>query len=157
MMTSKIQAFFIQNNLTLSTAESCTGGNMAHQITKRSGSSGYFLGTIVSYANEIKSKLLKVAPKDLQRMGAVSETVAIQMVQGIVRATGSDYGVATTGIAGPGGGSDEKPVGTVWIGVGNKQTQIAERYVFEGSREEVIQKATDQALEDLWLFVSENV
>ena len=156
-MTKEIQELFIRLGLTLSTAESCTGGNISHEITSISGSSNYFLGTVVSYANNVKENILYVSPDDLVRFGAVSKVVALQMVKGIIKVINSDYAVSTTGIAGPQGGSSEKPVGTVWIGVGNKFNQEANKYIFSGNREEVIQKATQQAILDLERFVNKSV
>lgn len=102
--------------LTISTAESCTGGLIANQITDIAGSSEYMLGGIVSYANLVKISQLGVLQEYLDSMGAVSKEVALQMAKGVAERLGSDIGISTTGIAGPGGGSTEKPVGTVWIG-----------------------------------------
>ena len=110
--------------LTCAAAESCTGGLISHLITQVPGSSEYFLGSIVSYSNEVKVNILGVSREDLDRFGAVSEQVARAMLKGVLRLTGADVGMATTGIAGPDGGSDEKPVGTVWICVG---TEIIKR------------------------------
>ena len=107
-------------NKTLGTAESCTGGYIAHLITSVPGSSAYFKGTVVSYANEIKEKVLGVKKKTLLSFGAVSEETAIEMVSGILKILNTDYAIAVTGIMGPDGGSDEKPVGTVWVAIGSK-------------------------------------
>lgn len=105
-----------ESKLNLSVAESCTGGLLANTITDAPGSSDYMMGGIVAYANSIKTEQLKVSEKDLKAYGAVSKQVALQMARGIATVMNSDIGVSTTGIAGPGGGTDEKPVGTVWIG-----------------------------------------
>jgi len=102
---------------TVATAESCTGGKVASLITSVSGSSEYYKGSVVSYCNEVKADVLGVSRADLEKYGAVSSTVAEQMASGVRRLLKTDYAVATTGIAGPTGGSDEKPVGTVWIAV----------------------------------------
>lgn len=107
--------------LTISTAESCTGGYIAHKLTSISGSSAYFMGSIVAYANEIKSTHLKVAESTLKTHGAVSEATVTEMVKGALDLLGTDIAVSISGIAGPGGGSEEKPVGTVWMAVGNKE------------------------------------
>jgi len=107
-------------NKTLGTAESCTGGYIAHLITSVPGSSAYFKGTVVSYANEIKEKVLDVKKETLLSFGAVSEETAIEMAAGVLRALNTDYTIAVTGIMGPDGGSDEKPVGTVWVAIGSK-------------------------------------
>lgn len=106
---------------TLASAESCTGGFIAKRITDIPGSSDVFVGSAVTYANEAKIKMLGVAPETLEKWGAVSEAVAIEMADGIRRALGADVGISTTGIAGPGGGSDEKPVGTVWIAISTEK------------------------------------
>ncbi|MFV1884190.1 MAG: CinA family nicotinamide mononucleotide deamidase-related protein [Balneola sp.] len=103
--------------LKIATAESCTGGLIATQITDTPGSSEYMLGGIVSYANEVKVNQLGVNQEDLDSVGAVSKEIALQMAKGVVEKLGSDIGISTTGVAGPGGGTKEKPVGTVWIGV----------------------------------------
>lgn len=103
-------------NLTITTAESCTGGLIANKITDISGSSAYMLGGIVSYDNTVKVNQLGVKQEDLDLVGAVSKEVALQMAKGVVNKLGSDIGVSTTGVAGPTGGTEEKPVGTVWIG-----------------------------------------
>ncbi|MEX2600582.1 MAG: competence/damage-inducible protein A [Balneolaceae bacterium] len=105
-----------ERKLTLSVAESCTGGFLANSLTDHPGSSDFFLGGVVAYDNAVKQSLLKVSLADIEREGAVSRTVALQMAEGVATRTGSDIGVSTTGIAGPGGGTEEKPVGTVWMG-----------------------------------------
>ena len=101
--------------LTLSTAESCTGGAIAAAVTSIPGSSDVFKGAVVAYANEVKRSLLGVSDDTLQSYGAVSEQTVREMVQGVARATDSDCAVATSGVAGPGGGTPDKPVGTVWV------------------------------------------
>ena len=155
-MTKSIHNICIEKNISVATAESCTGGNIAHKITLESGSSAYFFGGVVSYANDVKVKVLNVPQSDLDAFGAVSELVAKQMVQGVIQAVNADFAVSTTGIAGPSGGSVEKPVGTVWIGVGNRDAQKASKYLFSGSRTEIIEKTTQQALLDLVKFIDES-
>jgi len=110
-------------NLTCAAAESCTGGLIGHLITQVPGSSEYFVGSIVSYSNDIKTNVLGVDRADLERFGAVSEQVARAMLKGVLKLTGADAGMATTGIAGPDGGTPEKPVGTVWVCVGTMDHQ----------------------------------
>lgn len=109
-------AMLRERGLTLATAESCTGGFVAHRLTNVSGSSDYFVGSVVSYANAVKVEQLGVDPEALEQYGAVSEPVALQMARGVRRALSADIGISTTGIAGPTGGTPEKPVGTVWLG-----------------------------------------
>ncbi|PXY02180.1 competence/damage-inducible protein A [Marinifilum breve] len=111
----RIAELLLEKGKTLGTAESCTGGYIAHLITSHAGSSAYFKGSVVSYSNEIKEKVLGVNSKDLEKFGAVSQEVVEQMALGARKVLNTDYAVATSGIAGPDGGTDEKPVGTVWI------------------------------------------
>ena len=137
------------------TAESCTGGLVSAAITSVSGSSEVFELGVCSYANRIKQEVLGVSAEALEKYGAVSEQVAAEMAIGVMKRSGSDFGVSTTGIAGPTGGSEEKPVGTVWIGVCSKESCHAERFLFgtEGcpngvtEREYIRQQAVCKALE----------
>lgn len=131
---------------TLATAESCTGGNIAHEITRVAGSSVYFKGSVVAYSNEVKTRVLNVSSETLSGFGAVSRETVLQMVAGVQRLLSSDCAIATSGIAGPGGGSVEKPVGTVWIAVRYGERSEAECFCFEGDREQVIARATQSAL-----------
>lgn len=141
--------------LTMATAESCTGGNIAHAVTSVAGASDVFLGAIVSYANSVKSGLLGVSTDDLAQHGAVSEPVVRQMALGACHATGADCAVATSGIAGPGGGTPEKPVGTVWMAwcvQGHVETRC---FHFPGDRARVINRATSEALLALFRAVTD--
>ena len=131
---------------TLATAESCTGGNIAHEITRIVGSSVYFKGSVVAYSNEVKIRVLNVSSETLSGFGAVSRETVLQMVSGVQRLLSSDCAIATSGIAGPGGGSVEKPVGTVWIAVWYGERSEVECFCFEGDREQVIARATQSAL-----------
>lgn len=131
---------------TLALAESCTGGYLSHLVTSVPGSSAYYIGGVVSYANAVKMAELGIPSDMLELNGAVSGPVAEQMAIGVRQALGSDWAVATTGIAGPGGGSPDKPVGTVWIAVAGPNGVVAERGVFMGSRDLVIKRATAAAL-----------
>ena len=131
---------------TLATAESCTGGNIAHEITRIAGSSVYFKGSVVAYSNEVKTRVLNVSSEILSGFGAVSRETVLQMVSGVQRLLSSDCAIATSGIAGPGGGSVEKPVGTVWIAVRYGEGSEVECFCFEGDREQVIARATQSAL-----------
>jgi len=135
--------------VTVAAAESCTGGNVAHRITTVAGSSVYFLGSIVSYANSAKMSLLGVSEEILETKGAVSEECARAMVEGVRRAFGADVAVATTGIAGPGGGTARKPVGLVYIASTGPSGVICREYHFSGDRLAVIDAATEAALEML--------
>lgn len=119
---------------TLATAESCTGGYIAHKITEIPGSSDYFKGSVVAYSNEIKNKILNVSQADLDNYGAVSEEVIKQMAEGVRLLFGVDYALATSGVAGPGGGTAEKPVGTVWIGLATPEKTIARKFQFGDHR-----------------------
>ncbi len=112
-----VQELFVERGLTLSTAESCTGGSIASRLTRIPGASDYFLGSVVSYANHVKEVL---GVKGLEQNGAVSEETVSQMAEGVLQLTGSDYAVAVSGIAGPSGGTKEKPVGTVWCAIAKK-------------------------------------
>lgn len=138
---------FREKGVTIATAESCTGGYIAHLITSVPGSSDYFKGSVVSYANEVKIKVLGVNSNDLDREGAVSETVVLQMAEGVKKLLGTDYAVSTSGIAGPDGGTPEQPVGTVWIGVATPVRTFARKFVFSFTRERNIAKAAAKALE----------
>jgi nicotinamide-nucleotide amidase len=140
-------------NMTLGTAESCTGGYIAHLVTSIPGSSDYFNGSIVSYTNEIKTSLLHVPPATLATEGAVSQATVEAMVKGALEQLGTDYVIATSGIMGPGGGSPEKPVGTVWIAVGNRQNIAAQKFSFRFDRGRNIELAATNALNQLRKFI----
>lgn len=135
-----------ENNLALSTAESCTGGNIAHMITSVSGSSRYFKGSIVSYSNEVKEHSLGVSMESLRKFGAVSEKVVQEMALGVQLQMKTDCSIAVSGIAGPDGGSDEKPVGTVWICTRYKDQERTELYRFGKFRDANIGRATNKAM-----------
>lgn len=135
-----------KRNLSVCTAESCTGGNIAHTITEIPGASASFNGGVVSYSNDVKERLLGVKNETLVAYGAVSEPVVVEMAEGVRLATNSDLAVATSGIAGPGGGSEQKPVGTVCIAVSGPQGTVARTFRFPGSRDRVIDRATRRAI-----------
>lgn len=130
----------------LATAESCSGGLIAHRLTNIAGSSGYFLGGVVSYSNAAKISLLGVQPASLDTHGAVSEGIAREMAEGARKRFSADFAVACTGIAGPGGGSPEKPVGLVYIGVAGPAGTAVERCQFGGDRMSIKQQTADRAL-----------
>ena len=131
-----------QRNATISSAESCTGGNIAKLITSVSGSSEYFKGSVIAYSNEIKEKILGVKASDLIQFGAVSQAVVEQMAKGVRELMQTDYAIATSGIAGPTGGTNEKPVGTTWIAIASKEEIISQKYLLGNLRETNIQKAS---------------
>ncbi|HUS85995.1 MAG TPA: competence/damage-inducible protein A [Bacteroidales bacterium] len=133
-------------SMTISTAESCTGGNIAHMITSVPGSSSWFTGSVVAYDNRIKISELSVTEEDIASYGAVSENIVKQMASGIRKKYGTDWGVATSGIAGPDGGTVDKPVGTVWIAVASEKSVITRKYTFGDHREINIRRASLAAL-----------
>ena len=124
-----------ENNRTLSTAESCTGGNVSKMLTSISGSSSFFNGSIVSYSNQSKSELLDVNEQNIEKYGAVSQQVVEQMAANVRLKFNSDFGISTSGIAGPSGGTTEKPVGTVWIAVANKDKVVSKKLNLGYNRE----------------------
>ncbi len=132
--------------LTCATAESCTGGGIGSAITSVAGSSEIFLGGVISYANEVKRDVLGVDEAVLASVGAVSSECAAAMATGVRRLTGADIAVAVTGIAGPGGGSAEKPVGTVWFGLATPDGVRTERALFMGDRDRVREQTVVHAL-----------
>ena len=132
--------------LTLSVAESCTGGYLSHLFTQHAGSSKVFLGGAVSYSNNLKENILGVKPDTLLQFGAVSEQTATEMVQGALANFKSDYAVAITGIAGPDGGTDDKPVGTVWIAVASAQKTEVKKFTFGNKRLQNIERSATSAL-----------
>ncbi len=144
------------NKKTISTAESCTGGAVASLITSVAGSSNYFQGSIVSYSNDIKQNLLAVKKETLDVYGAVSEETAREMLSGVLQKLKTDYGIAVTGIMGPGGGSDEKPVGTVWIAVGDKKNQLVQKFKQRFGREKNIEVTSVMALNMMRKFLVNN-
>lgn len=142
-----------ESGQTMSTAESCTGGHIAHLITSIPGSSAYYKGSIVSYANSIKENILHVQKETLESVGAVSEETVKQMVAGAIATLGTDFVVATSGIMGPDGGTPEKPVGTVWIAAGNRERVVTEKFSFRYDRIRNIEMATNNALNLLRKFI----
>jgi len=145
-----------EKNKTIGTAESCTGGYIAHLITSNPGSSVGYKGSIISYANDVKEKILGVTDKTLRTVGAVSEETVIQMVKGAIEKLNVDFAVATSGIMGPDGGTDEKPVGTVWIAAGNKGKVETAKLAFRFDRERNIEMTSHTALNFLRKFILAN-
>jgi nicotinamide-nucleotide amidase len=144
-----------EKGLTLSTAESCTGGYLAHLITAVPGSSDYFQGSVISYANEVKMRQLGVKEETLKTHGAVSEATVREMVAGAIRLLQTDIAIATSGIAGPSGGTPEKPVGTIWVAVGDKERTVTKKLQLGKDRMRNIQYTAIHGLNMLRLFLRE--
>lgn len=136
----------LERELTVACAESCTGGNIAHRITQIPGSSSYFLGSVVSYSNDVKANVLGVSRSNLSSYGAVSREVVEEMAEGAAKLMRSDCAIATSGIAGPDGGTPLKPVGTVWIAVKYGEKTVSECVHFTGDRNAVIENATTHGM-----------
>lgn len=139
----------------LATAESCTGGLISDKITNVPGSSTYFIGGIFAYAYETKVRLLGVSWETLEEHGAVSEPVVLEMARGVRKALATDIGLSVSGIAGPGGGTDEKPVGTTWIGLSTPDGDRAWCFVWGGDRVENKVYSADKALELLYEYLED--
>jgi len=153
-LESRIGEILMGRRLTLVTAESCTGGLIAHRLTNVSGSSAYFLGGIVSYSNEAKEQLLGVGHSTLETHGAVSEATAIEMARGARRAFSADIAVSVTGIAGPGGGTPEKPVGLVWIGLSAREGERTQQFIWDQDREGNKAESAEAALRMVWDYLT---
>ena len=136
-----------QRGQTITFAESCTGGRVASAFTSVSGASSVFNGSVVTYSNEIKSKWLGVKDKTLIEHGAVSLECVGEMLDGVIKLSSADGAIAVSGIAGPSGGTNEKPVGTVYIGIKYLNKTIVNKYSFKGNRKEVQKQATNRAIE----------
>lgn len=144
-------------NLRLATAESCTGGNIARMITSIPGSSAYYTGSVIAYENRIKTGVLGVDPALLEENGAVCKEVVEQMALGVMKALGTNTAITTSGIAGPDGGSDEKPVGTTWICVAYKDEIVSKKYLFGGTRERIVDQASNASLQLLRRLLLNNL
>ena len=151
--TQQLAQLAIAKGISISTAESCTGGGLAKAFTDLAGSSAWFGYGLVTYSNEAKQQLLQVSNQSLQEEGAVSQAVVKQMVKGACQLSGSQLAVAISGVAGPGGGSPQKPVGTVWLAWGNQQQQLSHCYQFTGTRQQIREASIDAAITHLieWL------
>lgn len=132
-----IKKLLTQKNKTLAIAESCTGGLISNKLTNTPGSSQYFLLGIVAYSNKAKVKILKVPASTLRKSGAVSKNTALSMARGVQKLTNSDFALATTGIAGPTGGTKNKPIGTVFIACASKKRIICKKFRFRGTRRSI--------------------
>lgn len=143
------------NKQTLSLAESCTGGYISHFITSVPGSSVYFKGSVIAYSNDIKESILKVKPETLRDYGAVSEETVKEMAEGIRQKFNTDYAVATSGVAGPGGGTADKPVGTIWIAIADRNKTLAKKLTILKDRMSNIKYSSVSALVLLWQRISQ--
>ena len=148
-LEKKVAQHFILNQKTLSLAESCTGGLIGDHLTNIAGASAFFLLGIVAYDNAAKTKILGVSPALFKKHGAVSEPVAAAMAQGARKILNTDYGLSITGIAGPGGGSQAKPVGLVFIAISSKGETTVKKFLFKGSRLVIKKSACQRALKML--------
>ena len=146
-----------EHKLTLSAAESCTGGMFSARVINTAGASVVYEAGFVTYANKAKHKLIGVKKKTLKEYGAVSKETAKEMVKGTLKATGADYAVSITGIAGPGGGTAQKPVGLVYIGCGRKHHIVVKQYQFCGDRAQVRESSVESALLQLWEVLTEDI
>jgi PncC family amidohydrolase len=154
-MDAGIGVLLVRHERTIATAESCTGGLVSARITGVSGSSAYFLGGIVSYSNDAKHRLLGVPDLMLERYGAVSVDVALAMARGVRRKIGADIGIATTGIAGPGGATPTKPVGLVYIALAAEGVERCRRYLWHGDRLENVTASAEAALRLVRIYLEE--
>lgn len=153
---SRVGELLREKAMKLGLAESCTGGLIAHRITNVPGSSDYFLGAVVCYADSVKRQLLGVAADTLAQEGAVSQQTALQMARGVCKLLGAQVGVSATGIAGPGGGTEEKPVGLTWIAVVSPDGERVERYIWSGDRIENKESSAAAALDLLIEAIGEH-
>lgn len=153
-----LAAWFMKNHKTLALAESCTGGSIAGQITSLAGASGYFLGAFVVYCNEMKEQMLGVSTQTLAAKGAVSREVVQEMLEGVFAKTRADYAIAVSGVAGPTGGTPDKPIGTIWAAIGQRgQPADVGKFMAFGSRQTILQSASNQLLGALWRKVEKGI
>lgn len=155
-MEQVVAKLLLAKGKTLGTAESCTGGYIAHRVTSLAGSSSWYLGSVISYANAVKEQVLGVSSETLDTKGAVSEETVTQMVKGALKTLKTDYIIATSGIMGPDGGSPEKPVGTVWVAVGNRENISTQLFNLRFDRARNIELTTVNALNLLRKFIIAN-
>jgi PncC family amidohydrolase len=146
-LEKQIGSLLRKHGKTISIVESCTGGFISHRITNVPGSSNYYCCGVIVYSNQSKIDILHVSPEILKKFGAVSRQTAIEMAQGIKQVSGSDLGLAVTGIAGPGGGTPEKPVGLVYICLASDESVVCKEFRFKGKREEIKFQASEAALQ----------
>ena len=150
-LAARLVAALVERSLTIATAESCTGGAVSQAITSVAGCSAVMRGAVVAYHNEVKSAVLGVSPATLETVGAVSEEVVRQMVSGVARLMKTDCAIATSGVAGPGGGTPEKPVGTVWVAVKAGETVRAKKLqLHDAGRSQNVANSTHEALQFMY-------
>ena len=152
-LSKELSDKFWKEGLTLATAESCTAGNIAAMITALPGSSHFYKGGIIAYSDEVKKNLLGVNPETLEKHGAVSEEVAIEMVKGACKALNTTYAISITGFAGPGGGDQATPVGTIWIACGTIDRQVTHKVMEDHGRDINLAIATDKAMHLFYEFL----
>ncbi len=152
-LTEVVQQLLIEKKMTLVTAESCTGGMIAHSVTNQPGASRVFYGSIIAYDNSVKKKLLGVPEHVFEQYGAVSEQAVTAMVEGVLPLLGADVAIATSGIAGPSGGSPEKPVGTIWVAIGTRDQIITRKLSFRHDRQTNIARTSITAIDMLRRFL----
>ncbi len=145
-----------RSGLRLAVAESCTGGLIGHRITNIPGSSTYYMGSVTAYAYEAKVRMLGVRWETLEKYGAVSKETVIEMARGVRKALAADIGLSVSGIAGPGGGTPEKPVGLTWIGLSAADTDEAWEHIWHGDRLQIKEQTADQALRLLVDYLSDS-
>lgn len=156
-VVSELHETFKNHRICLSVAESCTGGMVGQEITTRPGSSNFFVGGVVAYSNDLKERLLRVEPEILEQHGAVSEPVAREMANGILERTSSDYALSVTGVAGPSGGTPEKPVGLVYLGFASKSDSKVEECQFSGDREKIRRSTTQYSLKRMSQYAGDEI
>jgi PncC family amidohydrolase len=144
-----------QRKLRLATAESCTGGLIGHRLTNVPGSSDYYLGGVIAYSNQVKTNQLDVREETLEKFGAVSRETVLEMARGVRKLLHAEIGLSVSGIAGPGGGSPEKPVGLTWIGLSAPGSEQAWSYIWPGERLQVKEQTAEKALQLLVNFLEE--
>lgn len=154
-LVKEISEILLKRGLTLCVVESATGGLVSHSITNYAGCSAYYLGSVTSYSNEAKAKIIGVSEETLIEKGAVSAEVAKQMAEGGKKLFNADICIADTGIAGPGGATEEKPLGLFYIGLAGEGTSKVKKHIFSGTRAEVKQKAALEALKLLRSYLKE--
>lgn len=156
VLSREIQQYLYESGMTLGTAESCTGGRIAEAIISVPGASDYFKGGIISYTNDVKENVLGIDSQLLKEKTAVCEDVAIAMVKGAIRVLNVDLAISTTGVAGPGGGTHEIPVGTIWIACGNKDNIVTMKLEEDYGRDINLAIATSKALQLFLKYMEDN-